>query len=171
MFANRWVLLPGLLALLLVGVWLLWKSASLPGISTPPPNETANDSLIAEFHRRVNQDDAQARELLTPPPVFDEEPVSEAEADHRQAGFFLHDPALRIESIQQGAYGQDGKRTGQGERYTFVTRIQGSTPPLRIRDASGKVGSPARLLMVNPDIVVEIHDGKIRPIRPDLHRD
>lgn len=171
MLANRWPLLVVVLLGLLAGAWLTfarWNSTSPPKTS---PGWTTAEEVVADFMRRTNQGDPAARDLLDPAPLFDDTPVSEAEAEARQAAFFLHDPKLRIEKIRNGELDRTGKLIRTGERYTLITKVNASTPPLRIRDSRGQIGSPSRLFMINPDIVVEIHQGKIRPIRPDLHRD
>jgi len=52
-----------------------------------------------------------------------------------------------------------------------VTRVQGSTPALRVRNDKGEVDAPRRLFIINPDLVVEVSGGKIHGVRAELHRD
>jgi hypothetical protein len=160
-----WVVL--LLPFVILGGLALW---ALQGESAAPPRPTSEDRVLQSFMRQVNQGDAGAKELLGPAAVFDEQPVSEAEADARQADYFLRHPKLRIESIRPGEHVK-GKRVPTPNRYTLVTKVQASTPPLRVRDAAGRVEPPSQLSMKDPDIVVDVKDGKLHAVRADLSSD
>lgn len=126
--------------------------------------------LIDEAVKQINDGSADRHRLLGPAAVFDETPVEEAEADARQADFFLRHPKLHITAVRRGEV-VGGKIIGTPGRYILTTRIEGSTPPLRIRNDKGIVESPSRLFMMNPDLVVELRDGKVAALRAELHCD
>jgi hypothetical protein len=167
-----WLLVPAAL-LAYGGAWLMTMKPRDDGGGvagwTPV---TAADRVLDSFARKVNAKDREALNLLGPEPVFDEEPVSEQEADARQASFYLRRPELRVVAIRRGEPGKKRKR-GDPPRdvYTLVTKVQGSTPLLTVRNNKGVVESPSRLFMLDPDIVVEVKGGKIHGVRPELHQD
>ena len=169
---NRWlgVLVAGALivATLVVVNWPRDKAGK-------PKNEiTAGQPLeevVVRFRERIEAGDPTAKDLLGPAPVFNDVPVSEAEADARQAEFYLRRPELKILAIYPGEPDAQGKRKATPNRYTLVTKVSGSTPPLRIRNARGEVESPSQLFIINPDLVIEVRDGKIHALRAELHRD
>jgi hypothetical protein len=167
-----WLLVPAAL-LAYGGVWLMTMKPRDEG-GRPPgwTPVTAADRVIDSFARKVNAKDREALGLLGPEPVFDEEPVSDEEAEARQTAYCLRRPELRVVGIRRGEPGVKRKK-GDPPRdiYTLATKLQGSTPPLRIRDEKGNVGSPSRLFVVDLDLVVEVKDGKIHGIRTTVHQD
>lgn len=168
-----WWLLGVAVLLISGGVWLM----TLPGVGgdnpTVPDRKPADpvDGVLDRFRTQINASDRKALDLLGPEPVFDTRPVSEQEADARTADFYLRQPDLKIVGIRRGDPKVREKKGMAGNRYTLVTRVQGSTPPLSVRNDKGVVESPSRLFMINPDLVVEVKDGKIHGIRPELHVD
>lgn len=155
------------------GAWLMMMGPHGGGGAVPDwaPGD-APDRALDTFVQKVNERDRSALDLLGPEPVFDDTPVSEQEADARQASFYLRQPGLRVLAIRRG---DPGKKRSKGDPpravYTLVTRVQGSTPPLTVRSKNGVVESPSRLFMIDPDLVVEVRDGKVHGVRPELHRD
>ena len=130
---------------------------------------TEEDRLVDAF-RNARNENAKATSNLAPDPVFDDKPVSEAEEDAMQAGYFLHG-ARQIVAIRAGEF-DEKQRTWlkTPHRYTLTTRIQGSTPKVAVK-VGGRVEAPRGLFMIDPDIVVEVRDGKIHALRADLHRE
>jgi hypothetical protein len=162
--ARRW--LGGAAFLLLAGAGIV--------VLGPQPgwwDSLEEGRLIHRFAGLVNLRDDRALDLLGPGPVFDDEPVSEKVAEARQADFYLHCAELKILTIRRGEPGPGDTWLQTPGRYTLVTDVKGSTPPLRVRNDKGEVESPSRLFMINPDLVVEVVDGKVRGVRPELHRD
>jgi hypothetical protein len=167
-----WLLVPAAL-LAYGGFWLMTVEPRGDGGPFPGWKPVAKaDRVIDSFGQKANAKDRTALDLLGPEPVFDERPVSEAEADARQADFYLRRPDLRVVTIRRGEPGKKRKK-GDPPRdiYTLVTKVQGSTPPLTVRNNKGVVESPSRLFIINPDIVVEVKDGKIHGVRPEVHQD
>jgi hypothetical protein len=168
----RWLLVPAAL-LAYGGFWLATMSPRRDGETFRgwAPVDAA-DWVVNDFCVKANQLDRSALDLLGPEPVFDDQPVSEAEADARQADFYLRRPELRVLGIRRGEPGKKRKK-GDPPRdvYTLVTKVQGSTPPLTVRNANGLVESPSRLFLIDPDIVVEVKGGKIHGVRPELRSD
>jgi hypothetical protein len=169
---NRWWSAAGLAGVGLIAVATVFL-VGCPQTSDFPGWKPAGDEdrVIDRFARLVNARDAKAADLLGEEPVFDERPVSEEVADARQTDFYLRSEELKVLAIRRGEPDREGRMKEAAGRYTLVTRVQGSTPPLRVRNDKGEVESPSRLFMINPDLLVEVVDGKVRGVRPELHRD
>jgi hypothetical protein len=167
-----WLLVPAAL-LAYGGFWLMTLEPRDDGGAFPGWKPvTAADRVIDGFARKANAKDREAVGLLGPEAVFDGKPISEQEADARQADYYLRRPELRVITIRSGEPGKKRKK-GDPPRdvYTLVTKVQGSTPPLTVRNAKGVVESPSRLFIIDPDIVVEVKDGKIHGVRSELRSD
>lgn len=138
--------------------------------TTPQTTSSPEEQLLDRFVEAVNARKQEAKNYLGPPPLFEEKPLSEKQADALYAEFYLHHPELRVLSIRKGEPAADGSMKATPGRYTLVTKVQGSTPALRIRNDQGVVESPSRLFMLDPDLVVEVRQGKIFGLRAELHR-
>jgi hypothetical protein len=155
------------------------KKGKIHAVNWDMPNDritafeaiTNDEKILRQFAVLTNRGrTVGSRALLGPPPVFNDDPVSETEADARQAHYYLHnDPG--IVSIRRGEPGPGNRWLNTPGRYTLVSFVQGSTPALRVRNVRGEVESPSKLFIINPDLVVEIREGKIQGIRAELHRD
>ncbi|MFO0926934.1 MAG: hypothetical protein U0736_07805 [Gemmataceae bacterium] len=177
----RWPVYLAALALPLIaaGGWVWFHRGAGPG---KPPGEsrqpavaewepqTEEDWQLDEAVRLLNEGGADRHRLLGPAAVFDDTPVDEAQADARQADFYLRHPKLHITAIRRGEQVR-GKQVDRPRTYTLGTKVDGSTPPLRIRTETGRVEAPSRLFMINPDLVVELRDGKVFAVRPELKSD
>lgn len=167
-----WIALP----LLAFVAWNIWwpkpgppANVSSPAVALPGwEPQSAEDRLLDEAVGLLNRQGAGAHRLLGPAAVFDDQPVSEADADARQADFYLRHPKTQITGIRRGELTR-GKLVGAKGRYTLTTKVEASTPSLRIRNEKGVVGSPSRLFMINPAIVVELRDGKVHAVRAELN--
>ena len=62
----------------------------------------------------------------------------------------------------------NGKQRAAKGRYTILTKGPVSSPHLVVRDDKG-VAKRGQLLMLDPDLVVEVRNGKICGVRSELH--
>lgn len=111
------------------------------------------------------KDYAAARALLPPVPDYDRT-VSEREAEAIWADHFLRQE-LTVSDVRPGEPGEGG-RWKKSARFTLTTKVSGTTPKLTVREADGRT-SPARMSLLNPDIVVEVRDGKLVATRAESH--
>lgn len=155
-----------------VAIWLT--------VDTPPPKlkpaftaqlEQPPPPGLTLFKSRVNGGNRDALKLLGPAAVFDDEPVSPQEAEARYADHYLRLPELKIAEVISGEPDRAGKVQPAPDRFILVTKVEGSTPPLRVRLPSGEVEPPARLFIINPWIVVDVKDDKIHGVRVELNRE
>ena len=129
---------------------------------------TADDRLVVAFLKARNAD-VKSTLNLAPAPVFDGKPVSEAEGEAMQASYFLH-RARKIVAIHVGEPGKGEAWLNTPNHYTLTTRASGTTPKVAVK-VGDRVDTPSELSMLNPDIVVEVRNGKIHALRAELHRE
>jgi hypothetical protein len=121
---------------------------------------TAEDRVCDQFMKRRKAGDPEASALLGANPVQPEGEVTALEGERLQTDFFLRDPSLQIRGI---------RRTPEVGQYVLVTQGNVAAPRLQIR-RNDDVSSEQRT-MTNPDLFVEVRDGKIFGIRATLHHD
>jgi hypothetical protein len=120
-------------------------------------SEAAN--LCVRFIEQKNAGDPAPAALLLPRPAWPEEAVAQEEADHLQADLFLREVPL-IEGMRP--------EPGAGDaRFILMTQGNVAAPPLSVRTANNNVERSQRT-MTNPEIIVEIRDGKVRALRAQL---
>jgi hypothetical protein len=123
--------------------------------------------LLADFAARLKDDPEAARRMLGPAAVFDLEPVSEDEAERRAADFYLRAKGLKVIDVLEGVPDGQGKQVPTPGKYTLVTKGLVTTPPQRLKTKTG-VDDPRHGNLANPDVIVEIRDGKIVALRTEL---
>jgi hypothetical protein len=128
---------------------------------------TETEEVVDRFMRLHKGKDKAALDLLGPAPVFDENPVSEKEADARATDHFLRGK-LRILDWWRGEPDGKGGQRPKANHFTLVTKGNVSSPPMRIRTDKGVEG-PSQTHLTNPDLIVLVRDGKIHGVRADLH--
>ena len=155
--------------LLLVGllycVAIEWTSPPLPAAIRPtlPDGDrsltplTPDERLCNQFLERKNAGDPAAADLLGPAPVVPATPISPEEADRLQTEFFLR------QDLQVVGVGRD-KAHGKPVLYT---KGNVSAPTLNVRTGAGV--ETAQRTMANPDLVVEVRDGRIYGVAAHLH--
>jgi hypothetical protein len=163
-FLKRWLILAAV-GVLVVGLGLAatmkWEGWPFAATASRPKEE----SLIDRFARLHNDRDAAAVDLLGPPAVFDEELISEAEAERRVADFCLRSPLAFVEVLPGEP---DGKaQRPVKDRFTLVTKGAVRTSSLRTRAETGGVFA-GHYQLTNPDVVVEIRGGKIVGVKTVL---
>ena len=119
--------------------------------------------------RYARNEDVNSSLNLAPEPVFDDKPVSEAEGEAMQSHYLLH-RARKIVAIREGEPGKNTAWVNTRHRYTLTTRLQGSAPKVAVK-VGDRVGTPSGLFIIDPDIVVEVREGKIHALRAELNRD
>ncbi len=85
-----------------------------------------------------------------------EQPLSPDEAERLQTTCFLHQ-SLRILSIRPIA----------SNRFVLVAKGQVLAPRLQVRTPTGVDRS--QRTMIDPDLTVEVRDGKIHGVRAEMH--
>jgi hypothetical protein len=136
-----------------------------PSSGGPAPSRswvpvTAEDKICDDFMQMRKAGDLAALNLLPPLPLIGQNPVPPAEAEHIETDIFLQDPGLKVIDIRRTA--ENG--------YVFVTQGNVAAPRLEVKEAGGKVRSEQRT-MSNPDLYVEVRDGRIHGVRAELHHD
>lgn len=183
---TRWMILGGIALVVVVGVALLlahgagvwpfdegppgpgWVLGGDPWKADAWDPATEEDRVLDRFVEMHQKGDPDRAALLAEMPGGDG-PISEDEFERRAAGHFLRDRDLKIVEVWKGEPGDDGKPRAAAGRYTLITKGSARTPHLTVRDAKGNE-SPTALSMFNPDIVVEVAGGKVRPVRTEAHR-
>jgi hypothetical protein len=151
------VLLVIAVVVIIVDVWN-GRSRSL----RPDGGVTADDGvgevrrLAGVFQNLKNANDPAVEQLLGPMPAVPEEPISQEEAERFQADCFLRQN-LQILSI----------RMARADRLVVVTKGNVSAPTISVRTANGV--DRIQRTMSNPDLIMEIRDGKIHGVRAELH--
>ncbi len=121
---------------------------------------TAEDGVCDSFMRKRNAADPAADSLLGREPAIPGGVVTETEAECLETDYFLRD-ILKISEI---------RRTKDAAGYLFVTQGNVAAPRLAVRRNDGEISSEQRT-MSNPDLYVEVRDGKIYGVRSSLHHD
>jgi hypothetical protein len=120
---------------------------------------TADDQVCDTFVQKRNGGDPGGNNLLGPAPGVPAGAVSESEADRLQTEHFLRSDLTIVEI----------RRTQVPNRYCFVT--QGNVAAPRLEVVHNNETCPEQRTMSNPDLYVEVRDGKIHGVRATLHRD
>jgi hypothetical protein len=143
----------------------------LPGhgvLDTPATlPESPEEQLCRTFMAVKNAGDPRAAEFLDPAPAVPAAPVSQAEANVLDAEFILHGTyqVLSVRPLRPGASDR-----GNGlPRFVLVLRGGGVSEKLLIRDGN-KVEASQRFVK-DPDLIVEVRDGKLHGLEVRLHQD
>jgi hypothetical protein len=115
-------------------------------------------SLCKEYAALKNAGDPSADQLLATLPAAPPEPISPEQADRFQADCFLYQD-IRILFVHLGPPNQ----------FVLVTKGNVSAPTLQVRTAKGV--DRTQRTMVNPDLIVEVRDGRIHGVRAKMHGD
>lgn len=161
--ASRWPwLIGGVVVLAAIGLGLTLARWDAPA---PRDDERNREPVITEEHRLClrfqslkNASDPGAMALLDPTPALPSGPVSPEEADHIQADLFLRE-AARVEGVTPD-------RTGMG-RFVLSTKGNVAAPTLEVALPGGKIERSQRT-MTNPNIHVEVRNGRIHGVRAAL---
>jgi hypothetical protein len=169
-YRRPWGLWAALGALLLVGLGVgaylfvpdlraLLASRS----ATPAPRQ--EELLCQEFINLKNAGDPRADHLLGPPPVIPGRAVSRREADRLDAEFILRQP-FRVTEVRPLPARGRGQETASPR---FVLVAKGSITSERFLVEGS--AQPSQRMLFNPDIIVEVRDGRLHGVRAQLHED
>jgi hypothetical protein len=135
-----------------------------PGKEAPPVRVVSDDErLCGQFMKLKNAADAKADDLLGRVPGVTEEALPEDEVQRLQTDFFLR------ENIQVLSVTAEGNRRANVPAGCFVLATRGNVaaPILNQKTANGVERS--QRTMANPDLIVQVRDGKIYGVRAELH--
>jgi hypothetical protein len=159
------------LAWLATVVWpFLGDSGLNPRPVAPGSSKVLGDVIPTVIDRYVDlhrNNDPAALELIEPSGLNTDNPVTPDEAERIEAETFLRLP-LTIVAVRAGEPAGRGRQKSAPGRYTLVTRGGATGPPVHIREGD-RIASQGRRVMVNPDIIVEVRNGRILALRPELH--
>jgi hypothetical protein len=145
------VVLPILAAMMFSNKW--------SGPLAPGPAQLSDDEVLCDrFVRLRNAGHAAADALLGRVPVVPDAPVSPEEANRLQTDFFLREP-VEIRTVERAP--------GGPPRFVLAAKGNVAAPALSVRTSAGVERS--QRTMTNPDLVVEVRDGKIYGVRSELH--
>jgi hypothetical protein len=176
---RRWLVLAGALLVALVcgGVGLAVYLSARPAAEDARqgtarkrrPPATAEEKLCLDFADLKNADDPRAGDLLGPTPAVPVEPVSPAEARRLDAEFILRRP-FRVTSVEPLV--EPGARDASKPR-RFVLVLQGgvASEPMLVQSGPGKEPERSQRVLSNPEVHVEVRDGKIYGLDAQLHID
>lgn len=122
------------------------------------------EALVRQFAEYRNAGDQRADALLGPPPVVPARAVSREKAARLDAEFILRQP-LRIDAVRPRPPepGQDWSVP----RFKLVAKGSAASERMLVEGDS----SPSQRTLYNPDIIVEVRDGRIYGVRAQLHED
>jgi hypothetical protein len=153
-------------------IWLWWAVpivlalvASAAFYFSPPAQEEKPDKaglvLCKRFADLKSEANSTANDLLGPATPTPPGAVSEDEAERLDAEALLRGPA-RITEVRQ---------ISRRDPVRFTLALAGSfeCPRLQVKTPDGF--QPHQRTLLNPDVTVEIRDGKLYPIRAGLHYD
>jgi hypothetical protein len=144
-------------------VALVWWNHLSQEDEAPP--KSADERVCENFiNKRHAVGPAVADAMLGRVPVAPAGELTEDEAERLQTDFFLHDPELEIIKLRP----RDAKQ--KDAPLVLVTKGNVAAPRLAIRLKDGELSSQQRT-MSNPDVYVEVRDGKIYGVRSTLPRD
>jgi hypothetical protein len=123
--------------------------------------ESPEARLCRRFMDLKNAGDPQADGLLGPPPAVPADAVAPAEADRLEAELMLRQP-LHIREV-----GRDAADPAAAGRFVLV--VDGAVTSDRVLVATPTGPESRQRAMWSPDLVVEVRDGKIYGVRPQLH--
>jgi hypothetical protein len=121
------------------------------------------EQLCRQFMTLKNAHDPQAEQLLAPRPAVPTAAVSPSEADRLNADIMLHQD-FTVQDVYPDAAAEPG-----APHMVLVTRGSVSSDRILVQTATGTEAS--QRAMFSPDLIVEVRDGKIHGVRPQLHED
>jgi hypothetical protein len=125
------------------------------------PVEPAGRKLCEEFASLRKAGDPRALDLLAAAPPPPKGSISEEEAERLDADFVLRGD-FQIDEVQAAV-----SKDGQSPRFILVGKGIISTQTYQVRTPQGE--KPHQRSLFNPEVVVEVADGKIHGIVARLH--
>jgi hypothetical protein len=143
------------------------RAGSAGGTSAVPLAPQDADSpevrLCRQFMDLKNAGDPQADRLLAPAPAVPETAVAPAEADRLDAEVMLRQP-FHVQEV-----GRDAAAPGAAGRFVLVVNGSVAAGRVVVRTPTGE--ETRQRAMWSPDLVVDVREGKIHGVRPQLHEE
>jgi hypothetical protein len=133
--------------------WAAWVSYG------PAPDGKA---VCERFAQLKNAGDPAAEDLLGPVLAVPQGTISPEEAEPINADALLRGPGLRVLKVRPDPSARDGGR------FLLATQGGAAGPTMRVR--SGETVDRVQKVVSNPEIVVEVRDGKLYGLRVQLPR-
>jgi len=115
-------------------------------------------AVVARFVELKGADDARAADLLNPAPPVPAEPMSQEEFDRFVLDSMLHSD-LHFKRLRPQPAGAPAAGS-RPPRFVISTEGVFNSPRLQVR--TGTEAKPQQRSLYNPDVVVEVVDGKLR---------
>jgi hypothetical protein len=122
-----------------------------------------DDRLCQQYARLKNAGDPAADDLLAAAPDANAKVVDAEDKDAFDAAWVLRAPC-KVLDVRH-----DHSKPGTA-RFVLVLHGGATTPEVAVAKA-GSIGRPSQRTLMNPDVLVEVREGKIVPIKVGLHRE
>jgi hypothetical protein len=126
-------------------------------------DDDSDSSLCRRFATLKNAHDPDAETLLGPAVEVSQEPVTPEEAELIDIDTFLRHSDLQVLSVRRDS------STPDAHRFVLVTKGGAAGRPLLVR--SGDKVDPSQRVVTNPNLFVEVRDGKLYGIRARINLD
>jgi len=134
---------------------------------TEPEPRAPSQDVAEEFRRLRNAGDPKADDLLGPAPAVPDEAVTQAEADRLNAEFMLRG-AYKVDQV----LAVDRQAADDPPRFVLSLKGDDKQPLLKILNPENPRGyDTANTSLTNPDVAVEVRDGKLYALGYRWHRD
>jgi hypothetical protein len=131
------------------------------------PRAPDPSGVCEQFMKLKNARDGAAADLLGATPVVPDRELTKDEADRLQTDLFLRQD-VRVVEVRRDRRAQKEDPT-KFPYFVLVTQGQVSGPKMTI--ATSKGPESGQRFMSNPDLIVEVRDGKIYGVEARLHMD
>jgi hypothetical protein len=150
--------------LILRGAGRVTRPADLrsPGENRIAVGKSAEGKLCLQFIDEINAGKAPPAERLGPRPSVPDDPVTPEDAARLDAEFILR-RSYRVEDVRPYPAGPNGE-----PRFLLVLKGGVDSEKMRVRTGEGQIEEGKRILS-NPDVIVEVRDGKIYGIKAQVH--
>jgi hypothetical protein len=129
--------------------------------------KTEADRVCERFMALKNARDSAALELLGVAPAVPDRELTKEEADRLQTDLFLRQDVRVVEVRRDRRAQKDGPT--KSPYCVLVTQGQVTAPDMTVTTPKGP--ERGQRFMSNPDLVVEVRDGKIYGVEARLHMD
>jgi predicted Zn finger-like uncharacterized protein len=150
------------LFLLLVGGGIaVYFLAAKKGVDGTVESSASND-VCHEFARLKNAGDSKANDLLAPVPDLTQTVIDEQDKPAFDAAVVLREPGTIIDVLPEDP-------TAPFPRFALLLKGGFDIPKVSIRDKFG-VHEGSQRGLFNPEVLVEVRDGRIYPLKVGLPR-
>lgn len=125
----------------------------------------APEQICLRFANLKNAKSPQAEALLGPAPAWPMEPITSAEADRLDAEFMLRG-SYRVKEVRTELIRGTSNPPARA-RYVLVIEGKYDSEPVQV--LAGTRSERRQRLVVNPDVIVEVREGKLYGVGLRLH--